>query len=138
MPRTSTMMEWVAAPEDWLSRLVIQRGLAAVYLIAFLVAVNQFRPLLGERGLLPAPGVLVTRGGRAAGPLAASPAPPTLFPPLRGGRGLLPAPGLLRAQPFRESPSLSHWRYSDRLFQVVAWTGVLVAALALTGVTETG
>src|SRR4051794_32825236 len=101
MPRTSTMMEWVAAPEDWLSRLVIQRGLAAVYLIAFLVAVNQFRPLLGERGLLP-------------------------------------APGLLRAQPFRESPSLFHWRYSDRLFQVVAWTGVLVAALALTGVTETG
>jgi len=26
-----------------------------VYLIAFLVAINQFRPLLGERGLLPAP-----------------------------------------------------------------------------------
>ena len=26
-----------------------------IYLIAFLVAINQFRPLLGERGLLPAP-----------------------------------------------------------------------------------
>ncbi len=39
----------------WLSRLVFKRGLALVYLIAFLCALNQFRPLLGERGLLPAP-----------------------------------------------------------------------------------
>jgi|ERR1700682_5416198 len=45
---------WVQ-PAYWLSRLVFERGLAAIYLIAFLVAVNQFRPLLGERGLLPAP-----------------------------------------------------------------------------------
>ncbi|HEY3841541.1 MAG TPA: lipase maturation factor family protein [Bryobacteraceae bacterium] len=39
----------------WLSRLVFQRALALVFLIAFLCAVNQFRPLLGERGLLPVP-----------------------------------------------------------------------------------
>ncbi len=38
----------------WLTRLVFQRGLGLVYLIAFLVALNQFRPLLGQRGLLPA------------------------------------------------------------------------------------
>jgi hypothetical protein len=38
----------------WLVRLLVQRGLAAVYLIAFVVAANQFKPLLGERGLLPA------------------------------------------------------------------------------------
>ncbi len=37
----------------WLTRMVFQRGLALVYLIAFLVALNQFKPLLGERGLLP-------------------------------------------------------------------------------------
>src|SRR6266566_6594101 len=37
----------------WLVRLLLQRGLAAVYLIAFIVAANQFKPLLGERGLLP-------------------------------------------------------------------------------------
>ncbi len=43
------------APDYWLGRLLFQRGLGAIYLIAFLVAVNQFRPLLGERGLLPAP-----------------------------------------------------------------------------------
>jgi len=39
----------------WLTRTVFQRGLALIYLIAFLNAVNQFKPLLGENGLLPAP-----------------------------------------------------------------------------------
>lgn len=37
----------------WLTRVFFLRGLAAIYLIAFLVTANQFRPLLGERGLLP-------------------------------------------------------------------------------------
>ena len=37
----------------WLVRLVFQRGLAAIYLIAFVSALCQFRPLLGERGLAP-------------------------------------------------------------------------------------
>ena len=48
-------MGWLEAPQYWLARLLVQRGMAAVYLVAFLVAVNQFRPLLGERGLLPVP-----------------------------------------------------------------------------------
>ena len=39
----------------WLTRTVFQRALALVYLIAFINAVNQFKPLLGERGLLPVP-----------------------------------------------------------------------------------
>jgi hypothetical protein len=39
----------------WLTRLAFQRGLALVYLIAFLVALNQFVPLLGEKGILPVP-----------------------------------------------------------------------------------
>src|SRR5262249_55175955 len=39
----------------WLTRLVFQRGLALVYLIAFFVAARQFVPLLGEHGLLPVP-----------------------------------------------------------------------------------
>ena len=34
---------------------MFQRGLALIYLVAFLVAFNQFRPLLGERGLQPVP-----------------------------------------------------------------------------------
>jgi len=43
------------APDYWLARLVFERALAAVYLIAFVGAANQFVPLLGERGLLPVP-----------------------------------------------------------------------------------
>jgi hypothetical protein len=42
-------------PDYWIARFVFQKGVALTYLIAFLAAVNQFLPLLGERGLLPAP-----------------------------------------------------------------------------------
>jgi hypothetical protein len=42
----------------WLVRLLFQRGLAALYLIAFVVVLNQFPALLGERGLLPVPAYL--------------------------------------------------------------------------------
>ena len=38
----------------WIARLVLLRGLGLVCLIAFLVALNQFRALCGARGLLPA------------------------------------------------------------------------------------
>jgi hypothetical protein len=38
----------------WYSRLVFERALAVIYLVAFVAAVNQFVPLLGEHGLLPA------------------------------------------------------------------------------------
>jgi Lipase maturation factor len=41
--------------EDWLPRLLFQRGLGLIYLIAFLIAVNQWKPLVGEHGLLPVP-----------------------------------------------------------------------------------
>ena len=41
--------------EYWLARFAFQRGLAIIYLIAFLAAFQQFGPLLGERGLLPVP-----------------------------------------------------------------------------------
>ncbi|MEV6777207.1 lipase maturation factor family protein [Streptomyces syringium] len=48
-------MEWFTESGYWLSRLVLQRALAAVYLVAFLGAALQFRPLIGERGMLPVP-----------------------------------------------------------------------------------
>jgi len=41
-------------PTYWLTRFVILRWLGFVYLIAFLVAVNQLVPLIGEHGLTPA------------------------------------------------------------------------------------
>jgi len=49
------MLDTLYQADYWLSRLVIQRGIGLMYLIAFLVAINQFRPLLGEDGLLPVP-----------------------------------------------------------------------------------
>ncbi|MFI6938137.1 lipase maturation factor family protein [Streptomyces sp. NPDC050418] len=48
-------MEWFTAPDYWLARLVFQRVLAAVYLVAFVGAALQFRALIGERGMLPVP-----------------------------------------------------------------------------------
>jgi hypothetical protein len=59
-------MHWFEAPDYWLPRLVFQRGLAALYLIAFLVAANQFRALLGSHGLLPIPRFLRRTTARQA------------------------------------------------------------------------
>src|SRR5215475_7687331 len=41
------------ATEFWLTRFCFQRALGGIYLIAFLIAANQFIPLLGARGLQP-------------------------------------------------------------------------------------
>src|SRR3954464_3652838 len=84
-----------------LTRLLIQRGMAAIYLVAFLTVIRQFKPLLGENGLLP-------------------------------------VPDFLSRTIWRESPSLFHLRYSDRLVDIVAWTGLVLSALALVGLTERG
>ncbi|MEU9609555.1 lipase maturation factor family protein [Streptomyces sp. NPDC048057] len=51
-------MEWFGDDAYWLSRLVFQRALAAVYVVAFLSAALQFRALIGEKGMLPAPALL--------------------------------------------------------------------------------
>lgn len=59
-------MEWFIADEYWLARQVLQRGTAAIYLIAFIVAARQFRGLLGERGLLPIPRFLAVNSFRRA------------------------------------------------------------------------
>ncbi|KAE8763366.1 lipase maturation factor family protein [Georgenia thermotolerans] len=46
---------WFAAENYDAARFVLQRGIALVYVIAFVAALRQFRPLLGEHGLLPVP-----------------------------------------------------------------------------------
>jgi hypothetical protein len=91
--------EWLSAPDYSISRLLIERGMAGIYLIAFMNVAQQFRPLLGERGLLP-------------------------------------VPDLLRFAPFRRSPSLFHWHYSDRALMGVAWSGILLAAALLIGLPQ--
>lgn len=50
-------MDWYFG-DLWLVRLLVQRAMAALYLVAFLVVLRQFRPLLGERGLSPVTGRL--------------------------------------------------------------------------------
>ncbi|HKD59972.1 MAG TPA: lipase maturation factor family protein [Terracidiphilus sp.] len=85
----------------WVVRLLMQRGMATIYLIAFIAVVLQFKPLLGERGLLPVPAYLKRVNWRAA-------------------------------------PSIFSWRYSDRLLDVVAWTGLVVSACTVCGITDSG
>jgi hypothetical protein len=87
--------------DDQLVRLLVQRALAAVYLVAFLAVLNQFKPLLGANGLLP---VLA----------------------------------FLKRVRFRSAPSIFHWRYSDGLLDIVAWTGIALSALAVLGISESG
>src|SRR6202021_2162320 len=84
------------AADYWLSRFLFQRGLALVYLIAFLVALNQFRPLLGEHGLLP-------------------------------------VPTFVKQVPFADSPSLFYLSPKDAAFAAVAWGGIALSMVALTG-----
>lgn len=92
-------MELLRADDYWLARLVFQRALALIYLVAFVVALRQFRPLCGEHGLLPAPAFLAR----------------------------------LR---FLDAPSIFHWRYSDRLLAGTCWTGIVLALVAATGLTD--
>ena len=92
-------MEWLRADDYWLARMAFQRALAAINFIGFLVALQQFRPLLGERGLLPVPRFTAQVG-------------------------------------FFDAPSIFHWRYSDRLLVAVSWTGLVLAAAAVLGLTD--
>ena len=47
-------MEAAELSNYWLTRFCFQRALGFVYVIAFLIVINQFQPLLGENGIMPA------------------------------------------------------------------------------------
>ena len=49
---------WFDAHDYEIARQVLQRGVGALAFVAFLSTLNQFRPLLGEHGLLPVPELL--------------------------------------------------------------------------------
>ena len=49
------VMAWLEADGYHLARLLLQHGVALVYVLAFANILHQWRPLLGERGLLPVP-----------------------------------------------------------------------------------
>jgi hypothetical protein len=101
-------MDGFAAVDFGFAREVLQRGIAALYFVAFLSTLNQFRPLLGERGLLPAPELLEwARSSRRARRMLR----PTLF---------------LR------------WRYTDRRLVALCVVGMAVAAALLAGLPQLG
>ncbi|MCW2519585.1 MAG: hypothetical protein JWR46_2204, partial [Mycobacterium sp.] len=54
-------MDWQGASEAWWGRLVLERGIAAVYVVAFVCAARQFRGLIGAHGMLPVPGYVATQ-----------------------------------------------------------------------------
>jgi hypothetical protein len=58
-------VDWLAAPEWWWGRLILERGVAAVYVVAFVCAARQFRGLLGTHGMLPVPEYLAQRSFRS-------------------------------------------------------------------------
>ncbi|MFI6867762.1 lipase maturation factor family protein [Nocardia sp. NPDC050406] len=59
-------MEWFTSSEYWLARQVLERGIALLYVIAFVAAARQFRALIGERGLHPVPRYVARRSMRDA------------------------------------------------------------------------
>src|SRR5437763_9271820 len=52
---TDELTRWLEPGGYWVARYALEKSMAALFVIAFLNAVNQFKPLLGERGLLPVP-----------------------------------------------------------------------------------
>ena len=101
-------MDGFAAVDFEFARQVLQRGIAALYLVAFLSTLNQFRPLLGERGFLPAPELL------------------------EWARSSKRASGLLRPTVFRVI------RYTDRRLVALCIAGIVVAAALVAGIPQLG
>jgi hypothetical protein len=60
------------------------------------------------------------------------------FRPLLGSHGLLPVPAFVARVPWRRSPSLFQWRYSDGLVVAVGWVGLGVAFLLVVGLPQAG
>ncbi len=99
-------MDGFAAVDFEFAREVLQRGIAALFLVAFVSSLNQFRPLLGERGLLPAPALLEWAASSKA-------------------RTRMLQPTLFR-----------HISYTDRRLAMLCWAGVLIAALLIAGLPQ--
>ena len=101
-------MDGFAAVDFFFAREVLQRGIAALYLVAFVSTLNQFRPLLGERGLLPAPQLLDWVAASASRRRMLH---PTLF---------------------------TRIRYSDRRLVALCWAGIAVSASVVIGIPQQG
>lgn len=101
-------MDGFAAVDFPFAREVLQRGIAALYVIAFVSTLNQFRPLLGERGLLPAPTLLAWVSSSKARRRMLH---PTLF---------------------------TRIRYTDRRLAALCWAGIVTGVLLVAGIPQWG
>ena len=90
-------------PTYWLTRFMILRCLGLVYVLAFLVAINQVLPLIGSHGLTPVD--LYLHKVNAA----------------YGSAG------------FFKLPSLFWFWHSDTAFTILGWIGLLLSLLLLSG-----
>ncbi|RYY72955.1 MAG: lipase maturation factor family protein, partial [Comamonadaceae bacterium] len=106
-------MDGFAAVDFEFARQVLQRGIAGLYVIAFLSTFLQFPALLGERGLLPAPRLLEWAAERRArsGDRGRSPLHPTLF---------------------------ARVRYTDARLRILCAGGMLIGALLVAGIPQLG
>lgn len=95
-------------PTYWLTRFVILRFLGLIYVIAFLVAINQAVPLIGANGLTPV-NIYLQRISAALGSDTA---------------------GFLRL------PSVFWFGHSDTTLLIVAWTGFLLSLIVVAGYTN--
>jgi len=92
-------------PTYWLTRFLILRLLGAIYAVAFLAAINQIIPLIGENGLLPA-GPFLQRITDALGSKGAG---------------------------FTRLPSLFWFAHSDTALLTGAWIGFALSCVVLAG-----
>ncbi|MDB5284799.1 MAG: lipase maturation factor family protein [Bacteroidota bacterium] len=92
-------------PTYWLTRFVILRLLGVIYAVAFLVAINQIVPLIGENGLLPV-GIYLMQVSHALGSAGAG---------------------------FVRLPSLFWIWHSDTALLIVAWAGFVLSCIVVAG-----
>jgi hypothetical protein len=106
---SSTVFRAPDAPSSyWLTRFVILRLLGALYAIAFLVAIHQIIPLIGEKGLLPV-GNYLQQVSSAYGSVGAG---------------------------FWRLPSVFWLGHSDTALLTGAWLGFILSCLVVAGVTN--
>jgi len=60
------------------------------------------------------------------------------FIPLLGKNGILPVPKFLDKIEFSDSPSIFHYHYSDKFFNILASVGLVLSFLATLGVSDMG
>jgi len=89
----------------WLTRFLMLRLLGAIYAIAFLVAINQIIPLIGEQGLTPV-GLYLQRVSDSLGSRGAG---------------------------FMRLPSLFWIDHSDASLMILAWTGFILSLVVVCG-----